>query len=151
MKNLNTFIAENNLPKFKYVTKFNLEVPVKIDDANYYLHEADMIEFLKDNIEDHPDKTTIKPDDLVSITWTMDRSYTNHSDHGTITLITTRELTTKELDFVSKYVSGQNSDGLGEGFEQNFPNDTEEDEDGYGDDAMASFDWKTNDYKFTKK
>ena len=137
MKNL------NNLPMTKYVTKFNLEVPVKVDDANNYLQEDDMCDYLKNDI----DNTTIKPNELVSITWSIDKSYTNYNDHGTITLITTRDFTEKELDFVSEWVSGQNSDGLGEGFEQNFPND---DENGY-DDSMASFDWKTNKYKFVKK
>ncbi len=122
-----------------------------------------MCSYLKDNIDDNQNKTTIKPDDLVSLTWAM-VGY-NSSHIGKITLVTTREFTEKELDFVSDYVRGQNSDGLGEGFEQTFEVDNHRnynqhnynyvdgEEDETDDDymEMASFDWKTNKYKFTKK
>jgi len=167
MKNINNFINEKlDDNKFTYVTKFELAIDVPVADANDYLQEDDMCAYLKDNIDDNPNKTTIKPDDLVSLTWAMVGYNSSHT--GKITLVTTREFTEKELDFVSNYVKGQNSDGLGEGFEQTFEVDNnqrnynhnqhnynyvddEEDETDDGYMEMASFDWKTNKYKFTKK
>ena len=60
-----------------------------------------------------------------------------------------RLLNQDELDFVSSWITGQNSDGLGEGFEQQefawMPYD--DDDDYYDDGEMASFDWQTNNYK----
>lgn len=73
-----------------------------------------------------------------------------------------RELTDVELKSLADWVSGQNSDGLGEGFEQqefaelredcgdcwNCENGYScEDESGYG---MISFDWKTNPCTFAQ-
>ena len=162
MKNLNSFIKENAQNNVTYVTEFNLAVDVPVKEADKYLQEDDMVEYLKDELKNN---TTLKPTDLLSLVWAMDGS-SKYSDHGTITLETTRELTDRELAIVSKFVSGQNSDGLGEGFEQRFEvddtpvnytgystgYDDEEDED-YADSstALASFDWKTNNYRFKKK
>jgi len=72
--------------------------------------------------------------------------------------VTTRELTEKELEQLASEVSGQNSDGLGEGFEQQEFAETGAcgacDACEYGDaceDAgMISFDWQTNDSHFTR-
>ena len=166
MRNLNSFIKENAQNNVTYVTDFKLAVDVPVKDANEYLQEDDMLDYLKDRVEDDKN-TTIKLDDLVSITWAVanDGGYSSYNDHGTITLVTTREFTKKELDFVSDYVKGQNADGLGEGFEQRFEYNSSQDRSGgrfgnYGDTEddedddyceMASFDWKTNDYKFKKK
>ena len=154
MKNINTFIAENNSTNVTYVTNFKLAIDVPVADANDYLQEDNMVDYLKNDI----DKTTIKPNELVSLTWKVNG--VRYSDHGTITLVTTRDFTEKELDFVSEWVRGQNSDGLGEGFEQTFEVENsyntydynaDDDGDGYCDSEMASFDWKTNKYKFVKK
>ena len=156
MKNLNSFIKENAQNNVTYVTDFKLAVDVPVKDANEYLHEYDMLDYLKERVEDDKN-TTIKTNDLVSLTWAVDNDG-RYSDHGTITLVTTREFTKKELDFVSDYVKTQNSDGIGEGFEQQFEYTPSNEGPGhYGDDEgddnyeMASFDWKTNDYKFKKK
>lgn len=74
--------------------------------------------------------------------------------------ITNRELTADELKLLSEEVSGQNSDGLGEGFEQqDFA--WQEDLDctdcdrvygnGCGDcGGMISFDWQTNKLEWVK-
>lgn len=72
-------------------------------------------------------------------------------DTWQVTVITHRELTPAESEGLSEWISGQNSDGLGEGFEQQ---PFAEHEDSYGgiyDDedeeteySMSSFDWRDN-------
>ncbi len=77
--------------------------------------------------------------------------------------ITKRALTHDELDKLSSEVSGQNSDGLGEGFEQQAFAERHDGECGecsgceYGDGCedddyagMISFDWQTNKLPWTK-
>lgn len=74
--------------------------------------------------------------------------------------ICNRELTDAELKQLGDEVSGQNSDGLGEGFEQQPFAEGEREDDGYYDDndewveeddfVMVSFDWQTNDHVFTR-
>ena len=71
--------------------------------------------------------------------------------------VTNRELTEEELKELASWTSGQNSDGLGEGFEQQpfaEQGDCGECEgcddgecDSYG---MVSFDWRTNDSAFAR-
>lgn len=80
----------------------------------------------------------------------------------TVTAVTSRDLTTDELKQLSSEVSGQNSDGLGEGFEQqDFCWDPDGDchecegcENGYECEnqggSMISFDWRSNDLPWTK-
>lgn len=71
-----------------------------------------------------------------------------------VRVTTTRRLTQEESTSLSEWISGQNSDGLGEGFEQqafadcwprdrwgNIDEDVEDPEDGGW---MASFDWQEN-------
>lgn len=77
-----------------------------------------------------------------------------------ITATSKRELTQDELKQLSSEVSGQNSDGLGEGFEQQDFAWSEEDDctcdgDGWGscdceNGHMISFDWQTNELKWTR-
>lgn len=70
-------------------------------------------------------------------------------DEGTwqVTVITHRALTDEESTALSEWISGQNSDGLGEGFEQqpfaehDNEYDDEYDEEGW---SMSSFDWQVN-------
>jgi hypothetical protein len=64
-----------------------------------------------------------------------------------VTVVTQRKLTAEESAGLSEWISGQNSDGLGEGFEQqdfaehsSYSYDEGEDEDF----SMSSFDWQTN-------
>ena len=93
------------------------------------------------------------------LTWTLDG---NGRDYK-VEAFTTRELTEAELKQLASEVSGQNSDGLGEGFEQQAfaeidagdCGDCDSCENGYscGEDSyggMISFDWKTNDSTFTR-
>lgn len=73
----------------------------------------------------------------------------------TIEAITTRELTDKELHALNEWAHGQNSDGLGENFEQqpfawigeeDGPYFSEDEEEDGG--RMVSFDWETNEVSF---
>jgi hypothetical protein len=57
--------------------------------------------------------------------------------------VTHRPLTDEESKQISEWISGQNSDGLGEGFEQQSFAEIEGDDEN-DDWAMASFDWQTN-------
>lgn len=133
--------------EYVYLTDFRLTADVNdYYEARQYLLQYPMVEYLKDDCPEFADK-------LVSITW-----YLRSSDSGTIELITNELLSPEELDKVSNWVSGQNSDGLGEGFEQQefaytdlnekygyYWDDEEYDPDNY---EVASFDWQTNKYKF---
>ena len=65
-----------------------------------------------------------------------------------VTVITNRLLTDEESASVSDWISGQNSDGLGEGFEQQ-PFAEEETGEDYEDITMSSFDWMTNKCELT--
>ena len=149
-----------------YETRFNLEAPVlNISDANRYLRSDDMTKYLREEIEyltgkdnSRPDRKalgSIEPTSIKRIEWLLETD-----DSGRIRLDTEEPLSKEQLKAVSSWISGQNSDGLGEGFEQQdfasylseeFENyDPEWDEDYYDNDdawVMASFDWKTNDYE----
>lgn len=142
-----------------YSTNFELQHPVQSKrDAQEYLSAGDMTEFL---IKDLVPKW-IEADSVKSIEWHM-----NDDQSGKITLVATKELDEEELQAISSWVSGQNSDGLGEGFEQqdfaNYKDDStlggynidygDEEEDDYEEEywVMASFDWENNEYIFTKE
>lgn len=116
---------------FIYRTYFKLNNFVKdIEAAQDYLSDDDMTKYL---INDSSNSLKSK---ISSIEWILDTEISGHID-----LETTEKLTTEELKNISEWVSGQNSDGIGEGFEQqNFAS--------YWDDECASFDWRTNAYKF---
>lgn len=132
-----------------YRTYFKLEYPVcNVTAAQEYLTEDDMTQYLKD--DNRIQESTRNK--IVNIRWNL-----SDDQSGYIQLETTDSLSELELKSISEWVSGQNSDGLGEGFEQqSFANYQDEeydyDEDEYGYDCdnwvMASFDWKTNEYKF---
>lgn len=87
------------------------------------------------------------------VEWKLD-----HNGHNwSVTAFATRELTDEEQRVFSEWVSGQNSDGMGEGFEQQDFAWQEQDDctcdgDGWGScdcagGHMISFDWKDNEHK----
>ena len=133
---------------YKYQTTFYLLADVlDIGEAQAYLEE--------DNMLDYFDNEEIKRK-LKSITWHL-----TDCGSGCIEVIANEELSENELDEISSYISGQCSDGLGEGFEQqDFANydaallndrgeidDSLLYEDDYEEDwVMASFDWNSNYY-----
>ena len=130
-----------------YRTYFNLDYDVlDFEEARLYLIEDDMTPFLKNDL---PEETKNK---IESITWIL-----KTENSGQIDLVTTSKMSDKELKTISEWVSGQNSDGLGEGFEQqDFAHYSvlemeDNDDEFYSNDdyVMASFDWRSNDYDFT--
>lgn len=119
-----------------YRTQGSLNNPVNgLESARAYLKANDMTEFVDAGLEDV----------VYHIEWDL-----VDEDSWTVTVITTRELTAQESKDLSEWISGQNSDGLGEGFEQQpFAEHCEYDEDGEEDYQMSSFDWQTNDCELT--
>ena len=155
-----------------YRTDFKLSAPVNdINEARNYLQEADMtscliadIDYVQDEGNSCRRKGFIGLDSslILSLKWEL-----TDERHGYVELETKKSLSEKQLESVSDFVSGQNSDGLGEGFEQQEFAECF-DEEGY-DAAMeryeedgecypseveyrnyASFDWKTNKYIFSE-
>lgn len=130
-----------------YETKFTLEYPVTdIERAKDYLTSDNMTTFL---LEQDFVKDSEHANDILHIEWVL-----QDSQSGVIRLNTKCELPEALLKNISSWIRGQNSDGLGEGFEQqdfaNYPIDDEFDldEDEYveSDYVMASFDWDSNEY-----
>lgn len=94
---------------FIYETTFRLEYPVNDEEAaSEYLLEDDMITYLWSD-----DRYNITKDMVTKVEWLLE-----DDQSGIIRVYAKRELTDEELDQISKWISGQNSDGLGEGFEQ---------------------------------
>lgn len=130
-----------------YRTYFNLTACVNdFDEAAKYLIEDNMVQYLKGSSRISEDLQQ----SIVSIDWIL-----KELDSGYIELKSNKALSAKELEIISEWVSGQCSDGLGEGFEQqSFACYEDEGLEGY-DEAdwdneciMASFDWKSNKYIF---
>lgn len=130
-----------------YKTYFELEYPVRdedFEDAKHYLQEEDMTKFLKDY------SGISFPEKIESIKW-----FLTGTDDGYVLLETNQKLDDKELKKISEWVKGQNSDGLGEGFEQHFEYedreglDEDDEEEGFW--CTPSFDWKSNDYVFEEE
>lgn len=109
--------------------------PENVSAAQAYLQNDDMTQYL----EGLP---------VERIQWYLDSDGHNYY----VEAITSRLLRPSELENLSSWVSGQNSDGLGEGFEQQdfaeerYDVEYEDDEDEYDTDGyrMISFDWETN-------
>lgn len=132
---------------YVYRTYFTLVACVNdLSAAQEYLTEDDMTVYLKDDNR--------IPEDVRNAVEKIEWHLTDECS-GNIELQTNRALSADELKPISEFVSGQNSDGLGEGFEQQeFANYEDEGLEGYDESdwdnewIMASFDWKTNEYIF---
>lgn len=95
---------DNGEPKLEYETGFHLEAPVNdFEAAQAYLSDDDMTQYIPDELKD-----VVK-----DVKWELDDEESGH-----ISFKTTRELTAEESKKMSDWIDGQNSDGLGEGFEQ---------------------------------
>ena len=93
-------------PVKTYSTNFNLASPLgDMDQAQEYLSEDDMTKYFDD-------KDSFK-DAVVSMDWVLDDETGGH-----VEVKTNRELTSQEQKDLLDWIDGQNSDGLGEGFEQ---------------------------------
>jgi len=151
---------------YVYRTKFNLVYPVKdFEEATDYLERSSRIvsNALKgdSSIFDEDSLYVVK-----SIEWVLEGEY--YPDYGYIELITYEKLEPSILSKISEWVRGQNSDGLGEGFEQQQfaerivdpdggviePDEEEnyydlaEDENSDYSWEMASFCWRSDSYEF---
>ena len=133
---------------FIYRTYFNLTNCVNdIEAAQDYLSDDDMTKYL---VNDSSSSLKSCQSKISSIKWILDTVSSGHID-----LETTEKLTTEELDSISDWVNSQNSDGLGEGFiDQPFATYEDTGLEGYNGSEwdneviVASFDWKSNSYKF---
>ena len=114
-----------------YRTNFRLMAPVTdMNKANQYLHEEDMTQFIDSDLEDY----------VVHVEWNL-----IDNEQGYIEVRTNNTLSTDICNKISDWISGQCSDGLGEGFEQqDFAFYMDDELDDY---VCASFDWQTNDYE----
>lgn len=116
-----------------YRTHGTLQAPVKdLFAAQEYLREDDMTEYLDDAL-----KAVV-----LHVEWNL-----NDPSHWEVTVIAKRRLLRSESERLSAWISGQNSDGLGEGFEQqHFAEYYDVNDDPYDPDVevVASFDWQTN-------
>ena len=120
-----------------YKTKGRLTSPVSDrDSAQEYLTESNMTQFVDDDL----------PVTFVEWKLTSDQAWE-------CVVVTSRDFTDDESARMSDWICGQNSDGLGEGFEQQafaeaeredrFSDWDDEDED-WDDVECASFDWMDN-------
>jgi hypothetical protein len=145
----------DNMKNIYYKTNFNLKCPVlNIQEADDYLRKDDMTKYLLDDLRSHSTASPEEIGKIEEIYWTM-----NDRDSGSVVLVANDRLLPATLSKISEWVSGQCSDGLGEDFEQQPFASYQDKYGGYYDDddnwvdadyCMASFDYNTNDYKFTQ-
>ena len=94
--------------RYTYRTNFHLNVPVNdYEKAKAYLEEDDMVQYFKDRANDE------LRNKVISIDWVLE-----DDESGYIQVVTNSVLTDEEQKEISDWIAGQNSDGLGEGFEQ---------------------------------
>lgn len=114
--------------------------PENVAVANEYLQSDPMAQYLEGSLAEK----------VESIEWRLEE---NGLDY-VVTAFALRALTKAELKELADWTSGQNSDGLGEGFEQQDWAWVGGTYNSYGDEVesghMASFDWETNDSAFTR-
>ena len=97
----------------RYVTNFKLKSAVNdFGAAKKYLADADMTKYLIDDLRDYENMPELA-DKIVHIEWNLEEDW-----YGTINLETTEDVSKQDLAVILEWVKGQNSDGLGEGFEQ---------------------------------
>ena len=121
-----TYLTSGHLTRA--IEKWNVSM------AQDYLIMDDMAEYLPD-----PLKSKVE-----SIEWNLDGDGYRYYVEAT----TSDPLSERELRELSAWVSGQNSDGLGENFEQqDFAEAYDKDGDYIG---MCSFDWNSNDYPWER-
>lgn len=117
-----------------YRTEFKLSHPVNnLAAASAYLESDDMTVYLTNDLLDDGRDTD---ESVTKIAWVLQTP-----NSGEIILTCKKSLSEGDLGFISDWVRGQNSDGLGEGFEQQ---DFAEQPDG----SCSRFDWDTNFYEF---
>lgn len=129
-----------------YRTYFKLTACVKdLSDAQAYLTADDMTKYLKDDNRIAEDIRNA----VEKIEWRL-----KDESSGYVELLTNKALSSTELKYISKFASGQASDGLGPGFEdQGFANYVDEGLEGFEnsswDDEVVKvmFEWP-NEYIF---
>lgn len=152
------------MPTYTYSTPFEFTNPLPDDkafhDARRYLDSSNvptkdcpsMSYFLRESV---PEAERLG----LNVAWRL-----GSPEGGSIEVESPEELDAETLSKISRWISGQNSDGLGEGFEQqdfaiiddgdDRSWDDDEDYDPYdpwSDDGTecVSFDWQDNDYMLT--
>lgn len=111
-KNYKPAIKEASLTeadkKYHYITKFGFKDgkalrDESLDDASKYLSEDDMTQYIPEELKGV----------VTFVLWVLDDIDEVHVD-----VYANRELTDEERKAMTSWIEGQNSDGLGEGFEQ---------------------------------
>ena len=91
-------------PTKEYTSNFLLEAEVNdFDKAQAYLTDDDMTQYVPEELKGV----------ITKAEWTLDDESSGH-----VSIQTTRDLTDAEKKSLQSWIDGQNSDGLGEGFEQ---------------------------------
>lgn len=128
-------------------------IPEDVAAAQEYLTSDDMTQYLLD--------PTWGEKELIGKVGHIEWKLEGDGYHWSVRVYALRELTDDELRVLGEWVSGQNSDGLGEGFEQQDFAASDcgecwacEDRSGWGnaceEPSMCSFDWETNEHKFVR-
>ena len=112
----------------EYADMYRCVIERKFDGYNY----DDMVDYF-----DESDSETAKAK-LQSMIWGFES--VNGCLYGKVDVTLSEELTEEEIEAVKEYICGQNSDGLGEGFEQ------QEIRIGYDEEIYVSFWHRGGDY-----